>query len=1148
MKKFRFRFRSPHRGFALVVALIAIVLVTILILAFFARAVLNRQVSFSSTNQIKADMLARSALDLITGELRQEIVDFSDVTNGIHMPKAATNMLPIPTGVANADTTTGQYTIAKVAGENVAVNPGAGGRLRGSAVSLSAASRNGRTQSRWFDSGPKLGMADLPTWVYLTRNGAASNSLTAADGRNPASTNFVTGRFSFTVYNTGGLLNANVAGYSATLVAATNASLRSKSSLAYADLTALGIGQEKINAFVAWRNARTGTNAAAFEQWASGIAGTNTPDREALRAAASGYTETVIGDNAFVSRRDLVRYLETHGFPTNAAASFSHTSRALDAPSWGPSNVSGANSEYGDEANDDDSINRFIPGVKAYNGTMRLYADDGTFEEVEVTENEPLVQTRFSLAKLAWLGHNGPNSAAFNSSLTPAQRERAIRDCFGLTWHNSSGGTSSDARWNYNHGNANDIMILSEVRDEERAPDFFELLKAGILEGSVGGEPGVVATDVASNNAADTTGPAGRDFDAYSADQDRHILQLGANIIDQADADNYPTAIHMNLINKFNGSEREFYNTVFGLENLPMLQRMGMINSMMGEHRLNSAPPATPYPSGPMGVWLQPEVWSPNERSSAGSSPADSKHPTPSALRLVTYGRVYLWNVTEDPSQNETSTPIDFGTDFLNPSLEGTVGFKNPAPNSTMPQNFFSNPVRLRGFEKATGGTAIYKYDDATSPSGPNNRYPSGINWVSQSLNNNQFLGVFFGQVERDPQNFPQYEIRALIDGNLTFVLEYFDGATWRPYNALSRIKTLHENGGGSGSRQGSSAWLSAVGPTDPRTQRFSGSAGRVAAGNNIRWNPDESARPVRTSTVSTGNTPGRNPIMAAWPRSSSGFTHTPVSGLYYLFDDWAMNLDTAAAGNPVSAFRYEDPDAITRPGDSSRADYDTGDGVMLYQEAELPSTSQRRRPIILNRPFRSVGELSYVFRDQPFKTLDFWSEKSADAGLLDLFAVSASATGVTAAQINPNAATPAVLTALLSGAGKQAATDATLDADAVSRVAEAVTSAGTQANRSALGDRLGTTIHTALTNAPANGEFRNKTYGEAPVRTLASVTTTRAWNFLIDVVAQSGRLAANAGGLQDFLVEGERRYWLHVAIDRHTGEILDQQLEPVLE
>src|SRR5207248_2653331 len=43
-------------------------------------------------------------------------------------------------------------------------------------------------------------------------------------------------------------------------------------------------------------------------------------------------------------------------------------------------------------------------------------------------------------------------------------------------------------------------------------------------------------------------------------------------------------------------------------------------------------------------------------------------------------------------------------------------------------------------------------------------------------------------------------------------------------------------------------------------------------------------------------------------------------------------------------------------------------------------------RPVMMNRAFRSVGEMGYAFRDQPFKTLDFSSASSPDAGLLDLF------------------------------------------------------------------------------------------------------------------------------------------------------------------
>jgi hypothetical protein len=53
----------------------------------------------------------------------------------------------------------------------------------------------------------------------------------------------------------------------------------------------------------------------------------------------------------------------------------------------------------------------------------------------------------------------------------------------------------------------------------------------------------------------------------------------------------------------------------------------------------------------------------------------------------------------------------------------------------------------------------------------------------------------------------------------------------------------------------------------------------------------------------------------------------------------------------------------------------------------------------------------------------------------------------------------------------------------------------------------------------------------------------------LIDVVAQSGRYKPNANNLEnDFVVEGEQHYWVHVAIDRFTGEVIDKQIEVVNE
>src|SRR5437660_12588317 len=57
----------------------------------------------------------------------------------------------------------------------------------------------------------------------------------------------------------------------------------------------------------------------------------------------------------------------------------------------------------------------------------------------------------------------------------------------------------------------------------------------------------------------------------------------------------------------------------------------------------------------------------------------------------------------------------------------------------------------------------------------------------------------------------------------------------------------------------------------------------------------------------------------------------------------------------------------------------------------------------------------------------------------------------------------------------------------------------------------------------------------QAISRALAEVGQTRTWNLLIDVVAQTGKYKPNAPDLtgSNFVVEGEKRYWLHIALGR---------------
>jgi hypothetical protein len=58
-----------------------------------------------------------------------------------------------------------------------------------------------------------------------------------------------------------------------------------------------------------------------------------------------------------------------------------------------------------------------------------------------------------------------------------------------------------------------------------------------------------------------------------------------------------------------------------------------------------------------------------------------------------------------------------------------------------------------------------------------------------------------------------------------------------------------------------------------------------------------------------------------------------------------------------------------------------------------------------------------------------------------------------------------------------------------------------------------------------------------------------RSLEFANRRLPESGDYKPNAPSLQnDFVVEGEQRYGVHVAIDRFTGRVLDKQIEVVNE
>jgi hypothetical protein len=157
------------------------------------------------------------------------------------------------------------------------------------------------------------------------------------------------------------------------------------------------------------------------------------------------------------------------------------------------------------------------------------------------------------------------------------------------------------------------------------------------------------------------------------------------------------------------------------------------------------------------------------------------------------------------------------------------------------------------------------------------------------------------------------------------------------------------------------------------------------------------------------------------------------------------------------------------------------------------------------------------------------------------------------AGPVNINTRNSAVIAALLTGAlpiwpppgtgvpSSSATPAATLIANATS-VQPAGYEGGQPVGRQDLA-RLAAAVGTTI----GSTEERQETV----VRALSDTTQTRTWGLLIDVIAQTGRYAPDAtsiGQANKFVVQGEQHYWVHVAIDRFTNQVIDKQIEVVNE
>jgi hypothetical protein len=225
---------------------------------------------------------------------------------------------------------------------------------------------------------------------------------------------------------------------------------------------------------------------------------------------------------------------------------------------------------------------------------------------------------------------------------------------------------------------------------------------------------------------------------------------------------------------------------------------------------------------------------------------------------------------------------------------------------------------------------------------------------------------------------------------------------------------------------------------------------------------------------------------------------------------------------------------------------------------------------LFLNRPLRSVGEFGYAYsqynglqtpgNNSPYYFINFRNtykiDTNPDPALLDFFTYNNAP--VRSGIVSLNTRQPSVLAAILKGAIVNNSNpavgvllgDSTTGAIAAgNKIVNANFLVPARAlSRTDIGN-LSRNASTGVNSPPFTND--DSTTGEARVtiaRALSEVVQTRTWGLLIDLVAQTGHYAPNATGLANFVVEGEKRYWLHIAIDRFDGTIVGQQLEEVVE
>jgi hypothetical protein len=1240
--------RSKERGAALIIVLAFVVLLTGVGVAYLSRTTSDRQVAHSSFNQSNVDQLAQSATDNVIGDLRQEITNGSaspfptfnanGSTLSLYVPCTSvgcTTPAPSPGSTACPNSTPTILPISPIyyptptAGTTPAIPnlirrsvrndpiPCPARASRASGVNSTAdASANGRSVSlaRWNShymipkSVPGDGGSDpittgysapnywAPDWVFVNEQGGTI--ITAPDTS-------VIGRYAYMIYDEGGLLDMNAAGYPSPTTILQHSR---KGSLAFADLSTLpGLSTATVrDNIIGWRNYASARPSGTFPNLSfstnawntyynfilsdpSDIQLTNYFTNSPLAYFTNSFLTTSQApafnnqtDQALTARQELLKLRSALsgggiGFVNALQYLGTFSGEALSKiPQWSPTTPN--------------SIN---PNFQRLLVTQSFTRNDGTPANV----GEYLVNKRFLLQRLNWLTYKGPSAPRTIPTTAPSlgnpdydmwllTRGADVRDVnsirFGLTSAFLRRGTdltmpgatasaniyryfglvwdAANERWNYighpaspnptsplassiatfGPGGTNDPATVPTTREL----DFFELLQAGILDDNSIGDA------FSSDPALPLT---------HQQSKMLHILTIGANLIAQSRVDSYPVRIACNV----GGTTME----AVGMPRLPCLSSLA------------ACPVAGTGVTGGVNWFLIPNLWDPFRdtwdltEANAGDN-GNKPLLTPGYLRppvrITIKGSISLGgaNVSQsgsiDPSPSSVTQFLGASSGAINASLTLATG------NNAFGRDGSREAMRL-GENDISGTVPLFNPPTQSPPVGllpspqwnrivrPTNDPPSppyrNDNYVVFRLSLPGNLIVPLSILGQKPVLILQPGFQVSLDYQSP-------NGQWYSYSFLQGNNAIN-------------TWISASNPSNPSLAL--GTSFSQYGINPGLPPPPPSALPtiinsgpplIGQATLWTVDALAQAPMFAkADPRSirynsTIGVVNLPppisFTSAGIVGSIWPGPYATPPPMSP-SAYPTPTPAGSPNPALYSQLADNNGDHGNPYSEAfGIADNANPYRPIMMNRPFRTVGEMGYTFRDQPFKTLSFSSANSPDAGLLDLFTTNdySNPSGMRGGVISLNGRQGPALAGVLTGTIKQENTPRVFTGGAPSPTPVALPSPSANgiarsltlsAIANPLVNRAG--LATLIANETGLGAGVPKTERESVARALGETVQTRTWNLFIDVIAQTGRYPPNANSFENgFVVNGEQRYWVHVTIDRFTGRVIDKQIEVVTE